>query len=116
MADVQTERRKFKRLNAPMYCRPLARAISSSKETPKLDVQDISLGGVRVYTDDKHVPGDRLELELWLPDGASITLDTMVVWVDPIESQNPARFEVGLKFVDVAATDLERLEAVLKDV
>jgi c-di-GMP-binding flagellar brake protein YcgR len=116
MADVQNERRKYKRLNAPMYCRPLGRAIAGAQETARLDVQDISLGGVRVYTDDRHSPGDRLELELWLPDGESVTLDTTVRWVDALENQSPARFEVGLEFVDVAKADLERLEAVLKDV
>lgn len=114
MAD-QPERRRFKRLNAPVYCRPLGRAIGGAKENEKLKAQDISLGGVRVYTDDKHKPGDRLELELWLPDGESITLDTTVVWVDELEKAEPARFEVGLKFVDVAQGDLARLEAVLKD-
>lgn len=115
MADVQTERRKYKRLNAPMYCRPLGRAMAKTQETPKIAVEDISLGGVRVYSDDRHKPGDRLELELWLPDGDSITLDTTVVWVDPLEGQNPARFEIGLKFVDVKTSDLARLEAVLKE-
>ncbi len=114
MAD-QPERRRFKRLNAPVYCRPLGRPIGGATENEKLKAQDISLGGVRVYTDDKHKPGDRLELELWLPDGESITLDTAVVWVDALEKSEPARFEVGLKFVDVAQNDLARLEAVLKD-
>lgn len=115
MADVQTERRRYKRLNAPMYCRPLGRSISGSQETPRLAIEDISLGGVRVYSDDRHAPGDRLELELWLPDGESITLDTIVVWVDALAGQEPARFEIGLKFVDVNKRDLERLEAVLKE-
>ena len=115
MADVQTERRRYKRLNAPMYCRPLGRAMTGSQETPRLAVEDISLGGVRVYTDDRHAPGDRLELELWLPDGEGITLEATVVWVDALEGQDPARFEVGLKFVDVKKSDLERLEAVLKE-
>lgn len=115
MADFQPERRRFKRLNAPVYCRPLGRALAGAKDTPKLKAQDISLGGVRVYTDDRHVPGDRLELELWLPDGESMMLDTTVVWVDALEHAEPARFEVGLKFVDVAEGDLKRLEAVLKE-
>jgi len=115
MADVQPERRKYKRLNAPVYCRPLGRAISASQEVPRLEVGDVSLGGIRVYTDDRHAVGDRLELELWLPDGEGITLDTTVVWVDTLPSADPARYEVGLKFQDVAANDLQRLEAVLKE-
>jgi Tfp pilus assembly protein PilZ len=78
-------------------------------------VNDISLGGIRVYTDDRHAVGDHLELELWLPDGQSLTLDTAVVWVDALEKAEPARFELGLRFVDAAHADLERLQAVLKE-
>jgi hypothetical protein len=116
MADVQAERRKYKRLNAPVFCRPLGRHTSASKEREALDVQDISMGGVRVYSDDRHAVGERLELELWLPDGEGITLDTTVVWVENLPGAEPARFEIGLKFVDVAAADLERLSGVLKEV
>lgn len=116
MADVPNERRKYKRLNAPVFCRPLGRSMSASQETEKLKVEDISLGGIRVYTDDRHKVGDRLELELWLADGDGITLDTTVVWIETLEKAEPARYEVGLRFVDVAKADLARLEAVLKDV
>src|SRR5688572_20051828 len=115
MAEVQAERRKYKRLNAPVFCRPLGRSMSASQEHKPLSVQDISAGGVRVYTDDRHTEGDRLELELWLPDGEGITLDTVVVWIEALPQAEPARFEVGLRFVDVAEKDLERLQAVLKE-
>jgi hypothetical protein len=114
MADVQ-ERRQYKRLHAPVFCRPLGRAMSASQEVEPFDVKDISLGGVRVFTDDRHSEGDHLELELWLPDGDGITLDTVVVWVEKLAADAPARFEVGLRFLDVAKKDLERLESVLKD-
>jgi hypothetical protein len=119
MGDVQDERRKYKRLNAPVFCKPIGRTNSgvvAGAPQPRLDVQDISLGGIRVYTDDRHTEGDRLELELWLPDGDGITLDTTVVWVEKLPNDAPARFEVGLRFVDVAKKDLERLESVLRDV
>lgn len=117
MADAQaSERRKFKRLHAPVFCRPIGRAVSASQEVEPFDVQDISLGGIRVFTDDRHDEHDRLELELWLPDGDGITLDTEVVWVEKLPADAPARFEVGLRFLDVAKKDLDRLDAVLKDV
>ncbi len=115
MADVQ-ERRQYKRLHAPVVCRPLGVASSSvSQEVAPLDVQDISLGGVRVYTDDKHVKGERLELELWLPEGESVTLDTQVVWVEALGKDDPALYEVGLRFVDVAKGDLDKLAGVLRE-
>lgn len=74
------------------------------------------MGGVRVYTDDRHKIGERLELELWLPGGESVALDTQVVWIEPLTDKDaPAKFEVGLKYVDVNSEDLARIEAVLKD-
>ncbi len=109
-----SDRRQFKRLNAPVLCRPLG--VNASQETvEKRSVQDISLGGVCVYTDQKHKQGEHLELELFLPTGDTITLDTVVVWVDPLPKGSPAKFEVGLRYEDVAEADLARLTAVLKD-
>src|SRR3954471_20831037 len=106
MPDAPSERRKFKRLNAPVYCRPLGRAVNAATEAPRVPVRDISLGGICVYTDDRRQLGERLELELWLPTGETLTLDTTVVWVDSLDAASPARFEVGLQFTDVAASDL----------
>ena len=107
------ERRKFKRLNAPVLCRPLSATRVDPDE--KRRVQDISLGGVSVYTDDKHKVGEHLELELFLPGGQTLTLDTLIVWVDKLAATEPARFEIGLQYVDIAAADLARIETVLKE-
>lgn len=107
------ERRKFKRLHAPVLCRPLGATLVD--EEGKRKVQDISLGGVCVYTDDRHVVGEHLELELFLPSGETLTLDTLIVWVDPLDANAPAKFEIGLQYVDIAASDLARIEAVLRD-
>ena len=108
-----SERRQFKRIHAPVLCRPLGAKLVN--EEGKRKVQDISLGGVCVYTDDTHQMGEHLELELFLPGGETITLDTLIVWVDALGPNDPAKFEIGLQYVDIAATDLARIEAVLKD-
>ncbi len=109
-----SDRRQFKRLNAPVLCRPLG-VNASAQQQEKRSVQDISLGGVCVFTDDAHKQGEHLELELFLPTGETVTLDTVVVWVDPLPKGSPAKFEIGLRYEDVAADDLARLTAVLKD-
>lgn len=77
---------------------------------------DISLGGLRVYSDDKHKIGERLELELWLPDGEGIVLETTIRWIEALPAGSDAKFEIGLQFVDAAKEDLAKLETVLKDV
>lgn len=103
------DRRQFPRVNAPVFCRPLGRPLFGRRRA-----NDVSLGGMRLYADEAPKPGDRLELELFLPDQSEITCRTEVVWVEELAQGAPARFEVGVKFVDVSAQDMERLSAVLK--
>ena len=105
------ERRKFKRLHAPVLCRPLGAALVKPQE----EVADISLGGVRVYTDDRHQMGEHLELELFMPSGDTLTLDTVVAWIEELEVTGPARFELGLRFVDVSPETEAQLAAVLRE-
>src|SRR4051812_37550911 len=107
------ERRRFKRLHAPVLCRPLGATLVDDGDKRK--VQDISLGGVCVYTDDKHQVGEHLELELFLPSGETLVLDTLIVWIDPLDAKAPAKFEIGLQYVDIAEADRARIEAVLRD-
>lgn len=108
---MNPERRKYKRLHAPVLCRPLGAALVKTEQ----QVQDISIGGVRVYTDDQHAVGEHLELELFLPEGEPVTLDTQVMWIDALGPDAPAKFELGLRFVDLPAADQQRLEAVLRE-
>ena len=103
-------RRRFQRVQAPVYCRPLGKPFFGPKSQPI----DISTGGLRIYGDDPMSPGDRLELELFLPDETSVVCEAEVVWVDPLPADAPARFDVGLKFLHVGQADLEKLAAVLE--
>ncbi len=107
------ERRRFKRLHAPVLCRPLGASLVD--EEGKRKVQDISLGGLCVYTDDNHKIGEHLELELFLPTGETVTLDTQICWIDKLGAGDPAKFEIGLQYVDIAAADLARIETLLRE-
>jgi Tfp pilus assembly protein PilZ len=108
---MDPERRRFKRLHAPVLCRPLGAALVKGER----EVQDISMGGVRVFTDDQHQVGERLELELFLPDAEAVTLDTEVMWIDALAKDAPAKFEIGLRFIDLSPDDSKRLEQVLRE-
>jgi hypothetical protein len=106
---VANERRVYRRVQAGVLARPtsfLARAAAKR-------VNDISLGGLRVHSDEAWKPGARLELELLFPDGASAVFLAEVVWVEALVEGAPARFDVGFKFVAVNAADLEHIAAVL---
>jgi c-di-GMP-binding flagellar brake protein YcgR len=98
------DRRRFPRLNVPVFYRP-ARLFG-----PRQQAQDLSRGGIRVYTDDALELGTRLEIELFLPEGDSLTVDVRVAWVRELVGQE-ARYEAGLEFLvmdEARAIALER--------
>jgi len=103
------DRRKFQRVNAPVFCRPLGHSLFGRRRAV-----DVSLGGLRVYADDPPDAGDRLELELFLPDDSEVVCTVEVVWVDELPEGSPARYDVGVKFVTIDAADRQRLSTVLK--
>lgn len=107
MSTSSQDRRRFKRLQAPVYCRPAGMALRREEQ-----VADISVGGMRVYTDDVHKAGSRLEMELFLPSGKTVTLLAEVVWVEELAQGSPAKFDIGLRYVDLTPEE----EAVIGQV
>jgi hypothetical protein len=107
---VGEERRKFKRINAPVFCRPVGKPLFGRRRA-----LDVSLGGMRLYADEAPAIGDRLGLELFLPNGQGVTCKVEVVWIDELPIGEPAKFDIGVRFVEIDAFVLEQLSAVLKD-
>ena len=103
------DRRQFPRIDAPVFCRPLGRPLFGRRRAT-----DISLGGIRIFADEAPAKGDRLELELFLPDSSELVCTVEVVWVEDLPEGSPARHDVGVKFVSISAPDRERLQGVLK--
>ena len=100
--DKDLERRHFWRVNAPITVRPvsiLARAVPRR-------VNDVSLGGLRAFSDESYKVGTRLELELAFPAGESATVLAEVVWVDAQPEGALGRYEVGMRYIDATAPDL----------
>jgi hypothetical protein len=106
MTDV--DRRQFPRIKAPVLCRPAGLRFHNTGET-----LDISLGGARVYSDDETPPGTPLELELVFPDNSSVVCRAEVVWLERLPPQAPARFDVGLRFTELAGDAAAQLANVL---
>ena len=103
-------RRRFRRVKAPVFCRPLGKPLFSRGK----EAIDISEGGLRIYADDESAPGDRFKLELFLPDESTVTCRVEVVWIDALPEGSPARFDMGLKFLDPDDPELAKLSAVLE--
>ena len=105
------DRRRYRRVRAPILTRP---AGLLSLIAPR-QVNDISLGGLRTYCDDPVTVGQRLEIELLFTDGGSAMLLVEVAWFDALGAGAPARFETGLRIVQVHEEDLARIARALSD-
>jgi hypothetical protein len=104
------ERRQFRRIAAPVYCRAAGLKVFSKHEEPI----DVSRGGVRVFSDEKLSIGDRLTMELFLKDQPSVTFDAEVAWIEPLGSGEPCKYDVGLKFLHLSPDNEALLAQVLE--
>jgi hypothetical protein len=99
----------YRRVQAPIYHRPtswFAQGLPRESAEP-------ALGGVRSYSDDAVKPGRLLEMDVFRPDGGTVTALVEVEWCDPLPRGVPARFDVGMKLVQIAPDDKVRLASVL---
>jgi hypothetical protein len=75
---------------------------------------NVSMGGARVFSDDPMKIGAKMNLEL-LPDpDISVQVLARVAWIDELGEGAPARFDVGLEFLDVPEEMVSRLAAILQ--
>jgi hypothetical protein len=103
------ERRRDRRLQAHVYCRPAGVDLLERRREPV----DISLGGVRVYSDDAYRVGQLVKMEFFGESVPLVTYTAEVVWIEALAAGAPARFDVGLKFVDLSPEALQLLSGML---
>jgi hypothetical protein len=104
------ERRSYNRVPAHVTVRPvsiLARAIARR-------VNDVSLGGLRSYSDDEYPIGKRLELELFFGDGRNAIILAEVVWIERLPAGSPAFFDVGMRYLDCSPESLELIQQAVQ--
>lgn len=106
--DSMNDRRRYPRLEAPLYARP-----ARLRRVDKQQVLDASLGGIRIYSDEEYKDNSPLELDLFLRDGNCVQAVARVAWIRKLAAGAPARYEVGLAFTDVKPDVLEMLKSVL---
>src|SRR5262245_64543945 len=80
----------------------------------KLRTVNMSLGGARVYSDDRMKLGRKLHLELLAGPDSTVQVLARVVWIDELEAGAPARYDLGLEFLDVPEEMTSRLAAILQ--
>jgi hypothetical protein len=104
-----SDRRRYRRVQTDVLFRPAGAELFHHKR----NTQNISLGGMRVFTDEELRLGARLDIDVLLSDGAPVRCWAEVVWLLKLDDGGPARFDVGLRFTDMAPSDVQRLAAVL---
>jgi hypothetical protein len=104
----KTERRGFPRVMAPVFFR--VPKIHGSKQR----VSNLSLVGVRIYSDERLEVGERLELEFFLPDGTTVEASGRVVWTRDMPEGAEAVYDVGLEFIGLSENAVKKLKTVLK--
>jgi hypothetical protein len=103
------DRRKYRRIRVPLYCRPAGMQFLARTREPV----DISLGGLRVFSDEERRVGELLKMEFFLPDVPPVTYTAEVVWIERMPKGGAANFDVGLKFIQLEPAALKLLLEVL---
>ncbi len=102
-------RRRFPRVKAPIYF-----------QTPRIrdeqrPVLDVSLGGLRVFSDDPFEIGERIQLELLLPpDGTEVSALTRVAWVKKLPRGSAALYDVGFELLIIDGDGMKHLGRALE--
>jgi c-di-GMP-binding flagellar brake protein YcgR len=105
--SASRERRRYPRVGAPVFYRPAGLDFLHHR----YNTRDISLGGMRVLSDEAVEVGSRLELDVLLPDESVVRCWAIVIWADELNTE--AKFEIGFRFTDMAEPDIQRLASVL---
>ena len=108
MEQLDNNRRQFTRVKAPVYFS------SKNVYAPKKQVFDIGLGGVKVQSDHPVHVGERLNIELHLPDESSLNCYAKVMWLESTRQDNSPSFNMGLQFIEVTHQDLQRLASIIE--
>jgi hypothetical protein len=104
--QIQPERRHFRRLHVPVFCRPAGIAVMTHRHPI-----DLSLSGVRIYSDQEFARGELLTLEFIADMPGTFTAE--VVWIAALPPGSPAPFDVGLRFRSVGPDQAAVLEGML---
>ena len=107
MVQLNRNRRQFPRVKAPVYFSP------TDDYAPKKQVFDIGLGGVKIQSDYRLQVGERLNIDLHLPDESSLRCHAKVMWLESTANNGHSSFNMGLQFVEVTQEDLQRLAAII---
>ncbi len=88
-------RRKFPRFEIPIQLRPTEVFGKEGR------VQNVSLGGVRIFGPKKVEVGTTLKIEFVLSTGEWVTAGVRVVWAIEQPSQPVLKYDLGCRFTEI---------------
>ena len=109
--EMPSQRPRYPRIQAPIYHRPtswFAHGLPRESHEP-------ALGGIRSYSDDPIRPGRLLEMDVFLPGDGIVTSLVEVEWCDPLPAGASARFDVGMRWVQLSRSNVALLRPVLDE-
>ena len=105
---IETERRRFPRLNVPVLFR------AAKIEEDASPTYNLGLGGVRIYSNRYLKKGKHMEIEHCFPEGNSIVATVRVVWTKVLPEGSDAVFDIGLEFINLPPAAIDELKEVLE--
>jgi hypothetical protein len=105
---LKIERRRFPRVMVPvLYHIPKAPA-------EKRRISNLSLGGVRIYSDQRLDIGQELDLEFFLPSGSIVEAKAKVVWIRELPPGSKGIYDVGMELIKLSGKARKELALVLR--
>ena len=74
---------------------------------------DMSMGGVRIFSDQPFKLGELLTMEFLSAEVAATTFTAEVVWIEELPKGAEAAYDVGLRFKNVDPLQAQVLERLL---
>jgi hypothetical protein len=107
--DKYKERRRFPRLTSQVYYR------IEKLHKLRQRVSNISLGGARIYSDQRLAIGEEVELELHFPSGIFGKGSARCAWIKELPPESGASYDLGLEFIDFPEETMDELKRTLED-
>ncbi len=107
-SSSDVERQSYRRVQTPAFWRP-----AGLKPFLHLTNGEGGEARLRMYSDEAQVCGTHLKLELVFPGGEDRSFTAVVAWQDELPPDAPARFDVGLRVLDIDGDTKKLIASVL---
>ena len=107
--ELDLKKRRYPRLNVPVLYKN-TKIIGQKHKAP-----NISLGGMRIYSNSYYQKGQSVNIELSLPSGQTAIALTRVAWIDSYTKDSNALYDIGLKFIHIPPNVLRELKFELEN-